>query len=265
MDQGQSTQRRRRRSKKEPKPQFNLGKYFTVPTFLNLEIGRKRLLPLFILFIAFIGIVNAFRFGGASLDYYSVKNSISLWINKGTAQSQTSYESAKASISTANVLHHSNPLYLELDAQIKEWGVLSGFEADMGLQAAQASYLLASKSRPLWPVTWANLAMLKWRKQEFDDEMLSYLNKAHTLGLQKAEVHILFTQLGLSLYQANHPFYRSIREQTQTHIKKGIRANPSRNQIVAFIKDNGHHRTVCRWLDVNDDAFAISMLGCQKA
>lgn len=264
MEQGQETRRRKRRSKKEPKAQLNLGKYFTAPKFLSEELGRKRLLPLFILFIATVGILNAFRFGAASLDYYTVKNSISLWINEGSAQSQGSYESAKESINTANVLHHSNPLYLELDAQIKEWGVLSGFEANMGLKAAQESYLLASKTRPLWPVTWANLAMLKWRKQEFDSEMLGYLNKAHTLGLQKAEVHILFTQLGLSLYKANHPFYRDIREQTQTHIKKGIRANPSRNQIVAFIKDNGHHRTVCRWLDVNDDAFAISMLGCQK-
>lgn len=228
------------------------------------EINRKRILPLFILFIALVGFLNAFRFGAASLDYYTVRNYLELWTSEGGAQTQENYNTAKSAINTATILHHSHPHYIELSAQITEWGHVSGFEPDMSLQQAENTYLAATKIRPLWPVTWANLAMLKWRKQEFDDEMLKYLNNADKLGPQKAEVHLLFAQLGLSLYQANQPFYTRIKESVQSRIFKGLRASQVSTKLVSFIKQSGHKKTVCRWLniDLNNTDFEQKKLGC---
>lgn len=248
---------RKRRTKQTKTTESNSGSHTLLKKFT-----AKRLFPILILMIAIVGFVNAFRFGGASLDYYTVKNSINLWLNKGSVQSQESYENAKASIDTANMLHHSHPLYIELDAQIKEWGVMSGFEPNMSIEQAKKSYLAATKVRPLWPVSWANLAMLKWREQQFDKELLSYLYNADTLGPQKAEVHLLFAQLGLSLYKANHPFYTQIKLSVHDHVKKGIRSNATRPQLIAFIQQGDHFKTVCRWISDDDDNFAEQLLGC---
>jgi len=250
--------RRRRSQSSQARP----SKVRSVGDTIAREISRKRILPLFILFIAIVGFINAFRFGGASLDYYTVRNSIELWLNEGSAQSEQSYLRARQAVNTAQLLHNSHPLYSELNAQIKEWGVLSGFEPDMTLQTAKLSYLEASKLRPLWPVTWANLAMLKWRKQEFDDEMYGYLQKANTLGPQKAEVHLLFSQLGLSLYQVNHPFYVRIKDEVHERIKRGLRGHATRNQLVSFIESTNNRKTVCRWIASENEKFINKVAAC---
>jgi tetratricopeptide (TPR) repeat protein len=214
-------------------------------------------------FIAIVGFANAFRFGGASLDYYTVRNSVELWLNEGAPQTEENYLRAKQAVNTATLIHYSHPLYRQLVAQVKEWGVLAGFEPDLSLESAKASYLEAVELRPLWPVTWANLAMLKWRKQEFDDEMYEYLEKANQLGPQKAEVHLLFSQLGLTLYNANHPFYSRIREDVHERIKRGLRGNDTRRQLVNFIDATGNRKAVCRWINDPSEKFINDVAGCE--
>jgi len=250
-------QRKRRTKQKVKKPEHTS----QLPEVLRF-VDIKRYFPILLVLLALIGLVNAFRFGGASLDYYTVKNSIDLWMNEGAVQSEESYDNAKSAMAAANILHSSHPLYIELDAQIKEWGLISGFEPEMTIEDAKDSYLEAIKVRPLWPVAYANLAMLKWRQQQFDDELLGYLNKADALGPQKAEVHLLFAQLGLSLYKANHPFYTQIKNQVHERIKKGIHSNATRPQLLLFIKQGEHFKTVCRWLSNDDDLTAETLIGC---
>lgn len=229
-----------------------------------LEGGRtNRVLLIFMVIVCVVGIVNAFRFGAANLDYYSVRNYIDLWNQSGETQTLEEYEAAKRSIKTARILHSSNPLYIELSGQIIEWGNVSGLDTDKSLLDAKAAYLEATTLRPMWPVSWANLAMLKWRLQEFDDEMLGYLDKANELGPQSREVHLLFSQLGLTLYKANHPFYININKEVRKRVVNALKTHSSRDQLRDFISANGHLSTVCRWVKIDEPVVAENFLACK--
>jgi hypothetical protein len=228
------------------------------------KINRERFFALFILFVALIGFFNAFRFGGASLDYYLVRNAIDAWQVNARIQTQEEFNQARSAIQTANILHRSNPLYIDLSGQIKEWGAVSGFDERDGLLLAKANYLQATKIRPLWPVTWANLAMVKWRLQEFDEEMLGYLRKANELGSQTIEVHILFSRIGISLYAANNPMYIDIKEIVHARLGLGLRNSFSRAPIVSFIKSTESLSVVCRWMDETNKYTAQKHLSCPE-
>ena len=151
--------------------------------------------------LALVCLFVAMRFTAASFDFYKVRNIVTSWQEQGNTQSIEEYHLAKRAIESAVDSQPSHPLYQDLLAQVYEWGAISGYEpAEQALNAAKTHYLLATQLRPLWPVTWGSLAMIKWRLQEFDDEMLSYLDMAAKLGPKKPEVHLLYVQLGMALY-----------------------------------------------------------------
>ncbi len=229
---------------------------------IKSELTRNNALAICVLVLAAVGVFNAIRFGVASLDYSGVKNTISEWQNDQSIQSKEEYEHVRVAVQRANLLHYSNPLYADLAGQIKEWGVIAGFESSDALQEAKVNYLQATKVRPLWPVTWANLAMVKWRLQEFDDEMLRYLKRADQLGSQSKEVHLLFTRLGLALYNANHPMYTQLKDSIHNRIRLGLRNPESNPDIVAAINSADSLNTVCRWLQTLDPYTAEKLLTC---
>lgn len=233
-----------------------------LPT-LGKETVRSQGMAFFFMFIAIFGIWNAVRFGAASLDYYYVRNVIEKWQVSGAEQQQSDYVSAKDAINAAERLHFSHPLYADLSGQITEWGVVAGFETPNDLSDAKTDYLRAVSLRPAWPVTWASLAMIKWRLNEFDDEMLGYIHQADKLGPQTPEVHGFFAELGLALYQANHPFYRHIRKQTQTRVVLGLRNPDSRANVEAAIEKYQAQKVTCIWAQQRDPFVANNVLDCK--
>jgi hypothetical protein len=241
--------RRQKRSPKRLQPISNV-------------IKRKRIIACFILLLGTVGLFNALKFGGASLDYLSVKSIIASWQNNAAIGSQEEFDEVNASITNAQMLHGSHPLYAELAGQLQEWGAVSGYADSDALHLAKEHYLATTRLRPLWPVTWANLAMVKWRLNEFDEEMMSFLNKADELGPYTKEVNVLFTRLGISLYQANHPMYSDIKETVHERIRKGLQNEQARKEILDFIDSTQSLEAVCRWISVLDDYTAEQHLLC---
>lgn len=223
---------------------------------------RERLFASFVLLIVVLGIFSAFRFGAASLDYYLVRNTLENWQIDARIQTKEEFTRAKEAINNANALHRSNPLYMDLSGQINEWGAVSGFDQLASLERAKIDYLMATKARPLWPVTWANLAMVKWRLQEFDDEMLHYLNNANKLGPQSVEVHILYARLGITLYNAKHPMFTVISDTVRERIRLGLRNQQSKPVILSFVKLTGAIEEVCKWMIITDQYTADRHLPC---
>ncbi|MFT6909754.1 MAG: hypothetical protein ACJAS1_006481, partial [Oleiphilaceae bacterium] len=176
-------------------------------------MSRYHYLPaLLLVIISVCGISAAYDYGVASVNYYNVKNIVEKWHLDPQNSGLESYQMAKNNSLVAIQYHPDNALYLDLKAQVDEWGVIFEFEDSIeGLNSAKKYYLQATQLRPLWPVTWASLAKVKWRLQEFDDEMLYFLERANTLGPKKAEVNILIADLGLALYVNNHPMLLKIR------------------------------------------------------
>lgn len=212
--------------------------------------------------LATVGLVSAFTFGGASLNYVSVKNTVDEWQQSEGIGNQQEYENVKKGVDAARTSHSSNPLYWELSGQVQEWGWVSGYATSDALHLAKEQYLANTKLRPLWPVTWANLAMVKWRLHEFDEEMLTFLQKADELGPYSKEVHVLFTRLGISLYQANHPMYSDIKDTVHERIRKGLQNKQAKTDILRFIDSTNSLDAVCRWITVLDDYTADQHLLC---
>lgn len=199
--------------------------------------------------LALVCLFVAIRFTAASFDFYKVQNIVSAWQEQGNTKTIEEYHLAKRAIKSAVDSQPSHPLYQDLLAQVFEWGAIAGYEPpEQALNEAKVHYLRATRLRPLWPVTWASLAMIKWRQQEFDDEMLTYLQRAAKLGPNKPEVHLLYVRLGMALYDNNHPMLQTIRKEFYHRIALGLRAPQSREKVLALIKRYGAQKRVCRWL-----------------
>lgn len=209
--------------------------------------------------ICLCGIATAYRYGIASVNFYNVKNSIEKWNTDPADSALVSYLRVKNNSLVANKYHPDNALYVDLMAQVEEWGVIFEYENFTdGLTSAKQRYLEATQLRPLWPVTWASLVKVKWRLQEFDDEMLYYLERANTLGPKKSEVNIIIADLGLALYKNNHPMLLKIRPIFYQRLAQGLIDPYSRKTINKLIANYQAQSLVCRWL--REDKRALKYL-----
>jgi hypothetical protein len=122
------------------------------------------------------------------------------------------YSRIKTKAKKVVLYHPDNAEYWDLRAQVNEWGFIFGHEEnESALLEAKSQYLRATELRPLWPKFWTSLVKLKWRLQEFDEEMLYFFERATVLGLQKPKVHFVVIELGLALYANNHLMLLNIR------------------------------------------------------
>lgn len=217
-----------------------------------------------LLIICASGSVFAFRYGMANIYYYKVKNTLDSWSESPDKSSIEQYWLAKSDILQANDFHPQNAYYLDIMGQVYQWGAIFEFEDKQeALNSAKALYLQSTQLRPLWPDTWASLVMVKWRLQQFDDEMLLYLGKANNLGPQKPVVNILFSHLGLALYTTDNKFFFNIRNEFKQRLAKGL-VNPlSRKSVVGLIKQYQSERAACRWLATEHESVKVFIPNCK--
>jgi hypothetical protein len=222
----------------------------------------NRLFAGFVFLVVVFGLFNAFRFGVADASYALVRAPIDNWHTNANYQSKEVYEKANKAIEWASKLHGANPVYMNSTGYVNEWGVVSGFSPSLDIESAKHYYLKATKLRPLSSVAWANLAMLKWRTHEFDDEMLYYLHKANDLGPQAVEVHTMFTKLGIVLNKAKHPMFAEISDIVTDRVRLGLRNSRSKPLLLNIVKNEDALSTVCRWVELNDPITAQRHLNC---
>jgi hypothetical protein len=210
------------------------------------------------------GLVSAYQYGTASLSFYQVNNRLTQWRTQESQHCEAEYILAKNEMMSALDKQPNHPLYADTMAQIYEWGAILGYEnSQQALGLAIQYYLQATQLRPAWPVSWASLSMVKWRLQEFDDEMLGYLTNADKFGPFKPEVHILFSQLGLALYRNNHPLLINIRPEFERHLALGIRNPSSRQVVINTINNSGLSKQVCRWLR-HEESTILKLYECRR-
>lgn len=210
------------------------------------------------------GLFCAVSFGKASLDFYAVKNILALWQEQGQQPTSEQYQLAKKKILSAVNYHPNHPTYVDLLAQIYERGAIAEFEGrSEALLLSKQYYLQATRLRPLWPVTWASLVMIKWRLQEFDQEMLDFLQHANTLGPKKLEVHVLYTKLGLALYRSNSPLFLQLKDDIAHRIALGLQNSQSRSDVNAIIEEYKAQKVTCRWLRNQDPNIKRIIRNCK--
>ena len=94
-------------------------------------------------------------------------------------------------------------------------------EAMSSRREAYAHYKKAISLRPTWPYTWMNLALVKYRLGETDDEFYHALHKADELGPWEPGVQHVIVDIGLhhwnSLSRDERKFVLSIIDKSLKH------------------------------------------------
>lgn len=165
-----------------------------------------------IIILSGYGFHQVLYFGLASFHNYFVMNMLKHWQTLSLEHTYDDYSRIKTKAKKVVLYHPDNAEYWDLRAQVNEWGFIFGHEEnESALLEAKSQYLRATELRPLWPKFWTSLVKLKWRLQEFDEEMLYFFERATVLGLQKPKVHFVVIELGLALYANNHLMLLNIR------------------------------------------------------
>lgn len=130
------------------------------------------------------------------------------------------------------------------------------------LDLAYSHYLSAADLRPYWPVTQANLGMIRWRQNTIDQQLFSHIANAHRLGRMKAEVHEFIVQIGGAFYLSQHPYFIEQQSMFVHHFSNGIRNPQSRKVVLGYINQMNIKNDVCGWL--NQDENSQKYLKCVK-
>jgi hypothetical protein len=207
----------------------------------------------FFITLSGFGFQQALYFGMASFDNYVVSNMLKHWRNFPLEHTNNDYFRIKAKAQQAVLYHPHYAEYWDHMAQVNEWGFIFAYEAhENDLLEAKKNYLRATELRPLWPDTWASLIKLKWRLQEFDEEMLYYFERATKLGPQKPDVHLIVIELGLALYANNNFMLLKIRPEFHRRLALGLKHNETRSKVRKLISQYESQALVCRWLKDED-------------
>lgn len=223
----------------------------------------RHLLAVLLVLISCLGLLKSTSFAAASLDYYFVRNTVETWQQNLQVNQEDDYLAAKSAIKSARQSHPRHPLYTDMTGQMYEWGSLAGYEDEpTALRAAKDYYRQAIAMRPTWPVSYASLAMIKWRMGEFDEELSMLLKQAVLYGPKKAETNILISEMGLALYTANHPFYLTVKPYLQSALLNGLLNSQSRARVLKAVSHFDSKRSVCRWLKSDNPYVYKSLLKC---
>ena len=210
--------------------------------------SRKAIL-LVLAFLLLIMAWQAIQIGRANLNYLSAHNAAEYWRKEKVIPTEQILQSALLSAQQANSIHPNNPHYLLTEALIWEWrGITKNQIADFS--KAKHLYLEATKLRPTWPVTWATLAILKWRLNEFDEEILYFLSQAERFGPSRKEVHEAWLEIGFHLYQQKHPYTVKLIKPIRRHLRAMLRSYDKEyhRSAINIVARHQAQRLACSWI-----------------
>jgi len=238
-----SGRRRRRRSRKRDSIAVK------VLSFMWPEqVGFTRKLGTWLAVVVLIYLsAHAGALGLAHLQVLRVENQLNYWYKRGEVPSTASMVSALSAIEQANRLHPDNPYQLTLQARLLEWrGYNNGNVIPQDYRAALALHQRAAALRPLWPDTWAEMAQIKVRLNEFDSALDGYLSRANELGPYTPAVHVAFAQANLIRVPSLSSEQLGLLE---THVVRGLRDHRSKGQVTELIERYGQQSLACQWLE----------------
>lgn len=226
----------------------------------NAPINKYYLIPALLL-LTYLAI-KAGSLGLANLQIIKAENIFAQWAVKGQVSTVEQWRKAYAAVERSLSLHPGNPHNFTLQARLFEWRGLSESSDDSQSDFHRALELhqRAAELRPLWPYTWAEMAALKIRLNEIDEQLTVYIERAQATGPYTDKVHEVVVAYGLVLMAAD-PFSKiaGFKEQTL----RGLQNPHSTKRVRELIEQNGRDALVCRWItQANEDQKDAGM--CNK-
>lgn len=208
---------------------------------------------------------ESFSFFKAHIYYYSVKNELTFLRDNPDAVTLEIIDENFERINKAIELAPYNPLYLEARAQFFEWKALyDNRNATIWFMYAKKDYLESLVYRPLWAPTWINLAAVKWKLGEIDEEFENYLNLALASGPQQAAVHSFIVEFALAQYKAKSPYYGLVYRDLPKHFKLGLQNPLSASKVKSLIDKYNASRLACQILSGSSKRIRSKVKGCIK-
>jgi len=132
----------------------------------------------------------------------------------------TLLQSAYQDMVRADQLDGGHPTYLHRLGRISHlFMALELSQRDSWAALAKDYYRASLAVRPAWPLTWANLALVKADLLEFDAEMDQALINASTLGPWEPGVQVMMTEIAMRGGQFMRP---DVRAEVYTNISRGL-------------------------------------------
>lgn len=224
------------------------------------ELSRLNKLLMIIMSLLLLCLAwQSMKMGKANLSFYAANHYLETWLDNKNLTDALEYQKALRSINDANRAHPDNSHYLITQGLVYEWAGTDNLFSDhkekkQKLLKAKAYYLDAVQLRPTWPVTWATLAILKWRLGEIDQQLIDYLFQADKFGQHTPEVNQAWLEVGLYLYQNKSTFTAKIVKGLRKHLIITFNdARPdSRKLAIDIIKRHQAERLACSWLYNNE-------------
>lgn len=205
---------------------------------------------LIVIVICLWGIYHAVHMGVADVLAYRAQYAIKSWEKEGRLPSEDEVNKAIVNASSAVSWEPGNPEYLNLYARLLtykglvHWG---GGQFNSITEEAVALYQQSSQLRPNWPYTWANLALVKSYRSEFDDLFNESVSKAVTFGPWEPDVHTTLTEAGLFGW---NKLSKEGRKLIAANIHRGLRF--SRKEIATMVRRHQKRFAVCGYLPVDE-------------
>jgi tetratricopeptide (TPR) repeat protein len=221
---------------------------------LNRELNQsKKIILIFCFFLLIFLGYQAIKMLSANLSFYQAFQLENNWQKNKSLSSATQFEQALKEIEQSNLSHPNNPHYLVTQGEIYEWGGISD-EFDENKQRelllqAKRYYLNAVELRPTWPFTWATLAVLKWRLEEIDQEMINFLKQADKYGQHTAGVSRAWLDVGFYIYKNKSVFTPQIIAGLRKHLKISMAdIRPEiRRSTLSIVKRHNASLLLCSW------------------
>lgn len=207
------------------------------------------LCSILLIFLAY----QAVKMLSANLTFYKAFQLEKIWQKTKSLSSAAQFEQALNDIEQSNISHPNNPRYLVSQGLIYEWGGISK-EFDVKKQKelllqAKGYYLQAVELRPTWPVTWSALAVLKWRLEEIDQEMVDFLMQADKFGQYTEVVNRAWLDVGFYIYKNKSIYSPQIINGLRKHLKLSMADNRQkiRQSTLAIVKRHNVELLLCSW------------------
>ncbi len=211
----------------------------------------------------FIACYQAIKMTEANLTFYKATSFEQHWLKNNVLNNKDQFATAINAINSSTANHLDNPRYLAAQGLIHEWAGISTIftkeEQQKQLLLAKKSYLEAVELRPAWPTTWATLAILKWRLNEIDQDLIDYLFQADKFGPNVDDVHNAWLDIGFYLYKTKSHFTIQIIKKLRLHLNRVAKNNRPSNtsKAISIIKRHNAQRLACAWLsNYNDNNFS---------
>jgi len=147
----------------------------------------------------------AFAWGLADIYAADPRRTMNAWYRTGVQPNAEEWERVYQGLLRALALDPYNPYLVNDMGRTHDWRVLREVAANPNARMVRTQalqhYRRSIRLRPVWPHTWASLALVKYRLRELDEEFEQALRNATHFGPWEPVVQRIVAEVGLAAWR----------------------------------------------------------------